>query len=522
MELSGKPVYFFLEEKVMKILIINPPFYRLQRASLVHYPASCCFMAATLEKAGFESLIYNADFDQSKKTILGNTNHLNVKALTELSAEYDKRLHDDNDIIWQDIHTYITNYSPDVLIISVFNTTLTAGLKVGKIAKEINPKILTIYEGSANRGLHCAIDPSLEINNPTVDFAIRKEPELTIVELMEAFSKDDKDFSSIKGLSWKQDSGKVVHNEDRPFIEDLDSLPFPARHLLDGYKDMPPHTFQGIYGSRGCPYKCIFCGCHTSYGFKPRLRSAKSMVDEMEYTYNRFGTRYFYICDDILFIKKERAHQFCNILIDRKLPIYWSGQTRAEMVDDKTLHLMKKAGGQHVAVGVEVGNPEVRKLIKKGNTVEDVRNCAKLIKKHGLYMVAFCIIGLPWEGRKEIEDTIKLIKEIDPYIVFPYMPTPAVGTELAKIMLQKNPEGLAEYRDSCHVDTSKVLSEKLDPEEKQRVIEDAISELIKINKKNLFHDVLKRPGFYLALAHDMSFMKKPLFFLNYLKDYAFG
>lgn len=506
----------------MKVLIVNPPFYRLQRASLVHYPPGCCYMAATLEEAGFDPLIYNADYDSNKKTILGNTNHLNVNALMELHEEYERRLHDDGDPIWREVRNYIARYKPEILIVSVFNTTLTAGTKIAKMAKEMDPKILTVFEGSTNRGLHCAIDPGANGDYTVMDFAVRKEPELTVVELVKAIAARATDFSDIKGLSWKHLDGDVIHNEDRPPIEDLDLLPFPARHRLDGFEKMPPHCFQGIYGSRGCPFDCIFCGCHTSWGYKPRLRSAKNMVDEIEHVYRRHSTRYFYLCDDIFFINKDRAREFCHLLLERKLPVYWSAQTRAEMVDDETLALMKKAGGQHVAVGVEVGNPKVRDLIKKGNTVDDVRNCAKLIKKHGLYMVAFCMIGLPWEGRAEIEDTVNLIKGIDPYIVYPYMPTPAEGTELATFMLQQNPEGLAEYRDRCHIDSSAVLAETMTPEEKQEVIEKAMDEFVRINKKSLVRDILGRPRFYWALANDMEFFKRPHHFFNYLKDYASG
>ncbi|MDD5069985.1 MAG: radical SAM protein [Candidatus Omnitrophica bacterium] len=503
----------------MKILIVNPPFYRLQRASLIHYPPGCCYLAAVLEEAGFSSLIYNADYDPKKKTILGNTNHLNVKALTELSREYDGRLHDDNDPIWKEISDYIESYSPEVLIISVFSTTLTAGLRIAKRAKEINNKVITIFEGSTNRGLHCAIDPSLNTDWQVCDFALRKEPEETVVELIKKIESADSDFSSILGLSFRDDNGKIRHNPDRPPLDDLDKLPFPARHLLDGYRDIPPHCFQGIYGSRGCPFDCTFCGCHTSWGYKPRLRSAENMVNEIELVYRRYGTRYFYICDDIFFIEKKRALEFCERLIKKRIPVFFSAQTRVEMADEDILAAMKRAGAQHIAIGLEAGNPQIRKLIRKGNTVEDVINCAEKIKKHKLRMVAFCMVGLPWEGKKEIEDTVNLVKKVSPYIVYPYMPTPAAGTELAEIMLAKNPQGLEEYRDRCHMDPSAVLAERLKPEEKKEVIDWAMSEFVKINKKSLVFDVMRRPRFYWALAHDMGFLKHPQYLFNYLKEY---
>lgn len=502
-----------------KILIINPPFYRFQNASLVHYPPGCCYVAAVLEKSGFTPVIYNADYDKNKKTILGNTDHINVTALTTQYNNYLKRLYSDNDPIWKEIKEYLKKFNPDILIISVFNTTLTAGNKIAKIAKDLNPQVLTAFEGCTNRGLHCAIDPAKIGDFSVMDFALRREPELTAVELIIAIDKGKNDFSKIKGLSWRNSKGKIIHNEDRPLLMDLNKLPFPGRHLIDDFEKMPPHTFQGIYGSRGCPFQCIFCGCHTSMGYRPRVRTAENMIEEIEETYKKFKTRYFYICDDIFFIDKKRAQKFCQILLKKKLPIFWSAQTRAEMVDEKTLKLAKKAGCQHIAVGVEVGNPHIRELIKKGNTVDDVRKCAKLIHKVGLRMVAFCIIGLPGEGKEEIIDTVNLVKEIKPYIVYPYFPTPASGTELANIIEQKNPQGLAEYRDRNTLDSSAPLAERMTSKERKEVIKWAVGEFVKINKNHLILDIIKRPRFYFALAGDMNFFKHPSFFLGYLKDY---
>lgn len=500
----------------MKILIVNPPFYRLQRASLMHYPQGCCFVGGALERAGFNSVkIYNTDFEARKKTILGNTNHLNGKALKDLAKEYDRRLHDDNDPIWKEINDYISKEDPNVLVFGVFSTTITAGIKIAKMAKAIKPSIVTVFEGNYNRGLHCAIDPSKQGDWGVMDFAIRKEPEETVVELMQALEKGQKDFYQIKGLSWRNGKG-TIHNEDRPAIANLDTLPRPGRHLIAGYKDIPAHAWQGIQGSRGCPFDCTFCGTHTGWGYKPRLRSAENMVEEMEYVHKNYGTHYFYMCDDIFFYKKERVVQFCDLLIQKKLPIYWSAQTRAELVDDEMLSKMKRAGGQHVAVGVECGNPRIREMMKKGNTIEDVRRCAKLIKKHGLRMVAFTMVGLPQEGPQEIQDTINLIKEIDPHIVYAYMATPAAGTELADQVAETNPDGLVEFRDRCHIDVDASLA-NLD-DKKREVIGEAMATFEKMNKRNLVWDLFKRPRFYLALAQDMGFLKKPKALFSYVKD----
>lgn len=502
----------------MKILIVNPPFYRLQGESLIHYPPGCCYVAAMLKDAGYNPLIYNADYDRRKKTILGNTNHINVERLLSQNEVYLQRLCNERDPVWLEVRSQLLRYDPDVLFVSVFSTTLTAGTRIAAIAKELNPNIHTIFEGCFNRGLHCAVDPSESGDFSVMDFAIRKEPEFTSVELVNALADGHDTFYHIDGLTWRENGGNIVRNPDREVLIDLDQLPFPARECIEDYEKMPPHCFQGIYGSRGCPFDCVFCGCHTSMGYKPRVRSAKNMVEEIEWVHRCFGTRYFYICDDIFFIQKSRAQEFCRRLIDKKLNIYWSAQTRAEMADDSSMALAKEAGCQHIAVGVEVGNPEVRKLIRKGNTVDDVKNCASILHKHGLRLVAFTIIGFPWEGPKEIEDTVNLIKEIKPHIVYPYMPTPAAGTELARKLLEKNPDGFEKFRDICHIDSASLKSERMGLDKKKEVIAWAMGEFVKVNKKNLFKDFFSRPGFYYALAHDMNFFRQPGLLVSYIKD----
>ncbi|MFC1701017.1 B12-binding domain-containing radical SAM protein [Patescibacteria group bacterium] len=502
----------------MKILFISPPFYRLQEATLIHYPAGPCYMAGSLEKEGYPSLVYNADYDCRKKTILGNTNHLRTDALVKQHEEYLGRLNDLNDPVWIEVRNFIKDYNPDVLGISAFNITLSSAHIVAKIAKSINPNIITIMEGCNNRGIFCAIDPAEVADFNIIDFAISREPEITIVELIKAFDEKKTDFSDIDGLTWKKDD-KIIRNRNREFLEDLDQLPFPARHLIYDYDKMAPHVFQGIYGSRGCPFNCVFCGCHVSCGYKPRTRSAKNMVDEIEYVYKRFKTHYFYVCDDIFFIDKERAKEFCNRLIEKNLKITWSCQSRAEMLDDEILALVKKAGGQHIAVGVETGNEKVRALMKKGNTLDDVRKCAKLIKKHKLYMVAFCIVGLPWESEMEIQDTVNFIEEINPYIVYPYLATPAPGTELDRIIHEDHPDSKKILKDLCHSNPAEALSRYIPSGKKVIVINKALARFADFNKKSLLKNFFERPKFYWYFINDINLFKNPRHIISYIWDY---
>lgn len=483
------------------------------------YPPGCCSVAAVLEQAGYAAVVANYEYDHTKKTILGNTNHLNAKGLIAQKAEYDKRLHDANDPVWREIRESIERHRPDVVVVSVFNVTMTAGIAIARMAKRFNPKVLTIFEGAFNVGLRSAINPADHGDFGVMDVAVRGEPELTILDVVERFAGGSRDFTGIAGASWRDAAGQVAHNEDRPSIEDLDSLPYPARHLIDGHEAMMPHAFQAIFGSRGCPFPCIFCCCHIGMGKRMRLRSAENIFNEIKAVHERYKTRYFFFCDDIFLMQKDRAMEVFRRIRDSGLPIFFTIQTRAEIVDDDALRLAKEAGCQHVAVGVEVGSPHVRELIKKGNRVEEVRRCAELVHKHGLRLNAFVLLGLPWERRADIEATVELVKDIEPYIVFPYMPSPTAGSELAAVVARKNPDGLAAFRDVCHIDPSADISQFMTPQEREAVLSWAIDELTQLNKRSLLLDILRRPRFYYALAQDFRLMRQPGALWSYVRDW---
>lgn len=484
---------------------------------MVHYPAGPCSIAANLEHSGYDSLVYNADWTPQKKTIIGNINHLRIDELAKANRIFLKRLDDPSDPLWQEIRAFIGDFRPDVLGVSVFNTTVKSGHMVLRMTKEMFPDCVTLMEGSCNRGFHCAVDPSAVADFSLVDFALRKEPERTAVELIQYLDSGGRDFSEIAGVSYRRD-GQIVHNPDRPYVENLDDLRWPARHRMWRVDEMPPKAHISIYGSRGCPFRCKYCGCHISMGYKPRPRTAKHMVDEIEHVHRTYGTRYFYLCDEILFINKQRLLDFCRLMRERRLGVYWSGQTRAEMVDDEILAAMKKSGGQSISVGIESGSQRILDLIRKGNTVEDVRNCARLLHKHGLRMSAFVILGLPEETPEEIRQTVDLIKEIDPFICFPYLATPAIGTELYEMV--RDQAGDVPFENRCFADPAAALAADLETQkDKARAIEDAMVRLASLNKWKMVADFFKRPRFWWAYARDTGSLKHASHMIDYLRDF---
>lgn len=497
---------------MMKILLMQPPWFVLQNTSLVHYPVGPAYIAAALEKVGYDPIVWNVDYNPNYVSTIGGTNILNTDELTRNYNIYQKNLNDLSMPIWREVRSKIREFNSDIVGVSVYSATYKSALNLVQIIKDMNPNVITIFGG-----IHPTISTIEVASQHNVDFVVIGEGEITIQELIRAIEVKS-DYSNIKGIAYKK-NGKVVITPKREFIANLDDVGLPARHRIYKKEEFPPTAFQAIYGSRGCPFHCIFCGSFNLWGHKPRARSAESLTEEIEYTHKTFKTRYFYICDDVFFLDKERALDFCRILIDKRLKVMWSAQTRAEIIDDELLIMMKKSGGQHVAIGVETGDERIRKLIKKGNTLEQMRRATKLIHKHGLTLVGFFMFGFPWETKQEIEKTIDFMKEINPTFAFPYIVTPAPGTELSQIA---HDMGLISFdlklEDFYHESPVMCLSANIPDDERKGIINNVLKVFAEHNKKKLKLDVFRRPNYYFALAQDYSMFKSPKKILSYIKE----
>lgn len=266
------------------------------------------------------------------------------------------------------------------------------------------------------------------------DFAIKGEGEYTLMELCKVLELRSKKYKEIKGLIWRdgKDGNKVIENEDRPFIHDLDALPFPAyeefeleRYICHNEKRLP------IITSRGCPYQCIFCGVRLSMGNKFRARSPQNVVDEIEYWYKK-SWKNFDINDDCFTLNLSRAKKICDLIIKRRLRITYQlyNGIRADRIDKELLEKMKESGCTRVYYGCESGNPRILKVIKKGITLERVRKAVEMTNKVGIENAVTFIIGHPSETFKEAMDTVNFAKNLSASFVVFYNLTPYPGTEL--------------------------------------------------------------------------------------------
>jgi anaerobic magnesium-protoporphyrin IX monomethyl ester cyclase len=345
----------------------------------------------------------------------------------------------------------ISKRQPDILGVTSSTLTYQTGLKLLKIAKEVCPNCITVAGGA-----HVTFwdDHALE-ECPELDVVIRKEGENTMLELVQRIEAG-KGYQDILGITCRVD-GKIVRNPDRPYIEDLDSLPFPARHLwpMERFRELEDILYLAT--SRGCIYWCEFCTTVRMHGRKYRMRSPKNVVDELEELYQKYGIKKFTFCDDAFTVDQSRIEDLCNEILKRRLKIEWNCGTRVDMITKELLSKMKEAGCISVWFGVESGTQQVLDAMKKGITPELTVRVLSWVRELGLKPVPNVILGFPGETKKSAWKTIKFVEKIAPDDVgFYNVATPFPGTPMYNIVKEK---GWLRITDFDKYDTTRPIFE---------------------------------------------------------------
>jgi len=246
------------------------------------------------------------------------------------------------------------------------------------------------------------------------DFIVIGEGEFPLLELYQKL--DEGDFSAVAGLAFKMDGREVV-NSPRPLIEDLDALPHPDLRQMETRIDY--RVRHGVYpratslmASRGCPFRCSFCDVHTTQGRKLRLRSPENILEEIQYNIEAFSIREFVFKDSTFTINKRWVHDLLDRMLRERLRISWSINTRVNLIDRELVEKMKEAGCRRVSFGVESGEPTILRNIRKGISVEEVRDAFAIMRDSGLESHAFFMIGNPGESPETADCTIRFAKEI--------------------------------------------------------------------------------------------------------------
>lgn len=336
----------------------------------------------------------------------------------------------------REITDVIRSFRPTVVgISSMFTGYASDAHTCARLVKDVNPDIPVVIGGA-----HASANPNMVLADHNVDIVVKGEGEAIFSELVERLINGGDIFSVPSTVVRKE--GEVIFNESGGYIVTLDSIPFPARHLLpmdiyfkyfrlyDEYCMRHPHL--GIVTSRGCPARCVFCSIHSVWGHTWRGRSPKNVVDELELLVRDYGIREFSFVDDNFSYDRQRAMAICDEIIARKIDIKWCTPNGVALwaLDEVLIRKMKDSGCYRLTFGIESGNSETQRFIGKSIRLDKAKSLISYANSIGLWTISTLIIGFPYEGVDSIKDTIKYAIDCDTdfalfYILGPFPGTPA-------------------------------------------------------------------------------------------------
>ena len=338
----------------------------------------------------------------------------------------------------------LKDIKPNYLVANIATPTFKSDMMAVQLAKEIVPSICTIVKGAP----FLTYNTNTIYENPFIDYVIIGEAELTLKDILDGVPDNE-----ILGICYRENF-QPVKNDKRPFIDNLDILPFPARHLVDNsiYRRPDNGKVQAVVKvARGCPFHCFFCLATPVSGAKVRTRSPENIVAELKVCVEKYNIKNFLFWSDIFNFDREWTLELCQKIIESGLKITWSSNTRADTMDDEMAKMMYKSGCRLVSIGVESGSQKMLDNIGKKITLDDIRNTVKILKKNKIKIYNYFVIGLPWETEETVEETIKFAIELDSNFISFYTATPLPGTKyFAYAMLNKLVEGNLDFRSAYY------------------------------------------------------------------------
>jgi radical SAM superfamily enzyme YgiQ (UPF0313 family) len=452
-----------------KVLLIQPNYRRIyayaknKNLTPIFPPLGLAYIAAVLKENGIEVKILESNaFDLSHKQI--------------------KRS--------------IEKYNPNIVGLTATTSLIEEANEIANLCS----KNIKVFIG----GVHASSMPEETMEKfERFDYLIKGEGEFAFLE----FVKGEK-ISDIRGLVYRKDK-KIIHNPLRELNRNLDDLPFPARDLLPMHKYFSVGAKQKpsdyILSSRGCPYQCIFCADHLVHGKLFRYRSPENIIQEVEEIYRR-GARDWDFVDDNFTYLPERVDKFCDLMIkkglNKKMTWRCANGIRVDKITPKLLKKMKKAGCYMVSLGIESGNEEILKKMKKNIDLEKVRRAVKWCKQVGIETRGLFMFGNLGEDEQTMKDTIEFAKSIDISTASFHITTPFPNTEYWHIIKEEGKIYPKNYRD--YIAYGKVIFKH------GELTEDM---LVRIQKQ-AYREFYFRPKIFLNALREMNSLKKIKVYLN--------
>lgn len=319
---------------------------------------------------------------------------------------------------WPEIRKRLEDFRPDVVATSAFTAAIVEGTKLLRLAKEINPEVVTVI---GNVHATFCFDEILRHDRAAIDYVVRGEGEITLPALLDCLNAGD-DPAKVRGLAFWRD-GRVVTTPAAPFVRDLDSLD-TAWDLVE----WPIYTYRAKAGSRlaivssarGCMQNCSFCSQKLFWQRGWRARSAEHFVAELEMLHDRYGVNVAMLADEIPTLDRERWERILDLMIERRPGVQLLMETRVDDIlrDADLMEKYRDAGIEHIYVGVEAGSQATLNLFKKGTQASDSKVAIDLINGADIVSETSFVLGMPDDTPQTIADTIELAKHYDPDMAF--------------------------------------------------------------------------------------------------------
>jgi len=331
---------------------------------------------------------------------------------------------------WEGFRQLLTEFSPEAVVLGATQPTLANDRRAARLVKECLPGALVgargeLFSVHSERILAAVLE---------FDFVLRGETDLILADVIRHGSPE-----GVGGITYRS-AGEVRVGPERPLVDDLDQLPFPARHLLRNELYRSPDSgrpLTTIQTGRGCPSQCTFCSVGAVTGHRVRHRSPENVIAEIRECVDRFGIREFLFHADTFTLNRNWVIDLCRRIVEGELDIRWGCNSRVDTVDPERLEWMKRAGCWVIGFGVESGNDETLRRMRKGARREQAAEAIRMCKAAGIRTHAFFVFGFPWETETDILETIAFARELDTDFFDFNIVYPLPGTEIHSTLVDE-------------------------------------------------------------------------------------
>jgi anaerobic magnesium-protoporphyrin IX monomethyl ester cyclase len=416
----------------MDILLIDPPYKCLKGMPTDKgYNVGLTSLAAYIRNAGMETAVLTGDLLLD----LPDTNKwlsMNLQKYAAGQREYEMIISDKTHTVWRKLADIVRQTKPNVVGISYLTPLKCVVERIAGLIREIDRDI-KIVAGS----FHPTFCPEEVMQNPDIDFAVRGEGEMPLLHLVKELKEDRAAWEKIPGIYYRDQDGHVQNNPGTDMVNNLDELPFLARDLVLNC-DYNRYRVHSISTARGCPYTCSFCSDRRLWGGKVRRRSVDNVIEELKLLEDKYEVDYVDIVDGTFTFDPKYLRAFCNAIIAHKLNIEWRCTARYDNLNEELLRMMKQAHCSGLYIGLESGSDRILKSIDKKINVEQIIKVSRMISHSGIPSATSVLLGLPDEGKEDIEATLKLMRKLKTEIfdVNSYIPLP--GTPLYDSMSEED------------------------------------------------------------------------------------